>query len=123
MEMNRDIFAYFNGVKAVHGDPLALRRKLTKAFGPSPERMWEDLKSPDDGIREGAEEIFLRAVREAMDLIPFDPVGGHGALDADVYAAYDRFSDYLNTLKKKKESTPTSVQPMDLISSLPNTRG
>ena len=102
MSNSRNIFSYWNGTEKVSGDPLALRRNLTRSFGPNPKPMWDGLQSPAEDVRAEAEDRFLLAVREALNMTPFNSQTSTGALDEDVFAAYDAFNSFLAAIKKKQ---------------------
>lgn len=122
----RGIFAYNDGLQDRFGDPFAIRRRLDAALGnvnkvlldchaddvpPKPDD-WEGAWPPADWSPVEAAVMhaatargrLVEAVREAFEMLPFDPVSGTGALEEQCNAAFTAYSEHA---QKKRTSTAT----------------
>lgn len=117
-ERRKQIFAYYDGARDRHGDPLAIYRRLVRACDGDPERLQEDAESEIPQVASEAEERLMQAVRVAFEMAPFDPVApdpaNAGATDEDCYAALRAYADYL-----EKKSQTDAYSPTFLPSSAP----
>lgn len=112
----RQIFRYFNGLKAVCADPVRIHRKLFLLLEGRLNYWLEQCHADDPDRTDGRDPIgadqakdrVLAAVRESFPMAPFSPEDGMGALEDDCWAALEQFLDFLDQKKTSTESSPTS---------------
>ena len=112
-EKDRQVFGpYFDGQQSRYGDPLAINRRLTAALGGDQSAIAKYHADPQ------AQEAVLRAARIALELVPFDPATGSGALDIDAETALRSFLEFLEGNGSRAGKSPTSSLP--ILDSLPS---
>lgn len=106
MDNSQTVFKYFNGERELYGDPLAIERKLRAACGGKPKELADAVndETADDVKWAAAEEKLIRAVRDALQMAPFDVTTGKGATDATCRKAWDVFWRYMDDQKKMPAS-------------------
>lgn len=109
----KKIFRYFDGSAWVFGDPLALKRRLSRALDGDPNRYLAAL-APESGDEEAfqATEKVIQAVRVAFDMAAFDRNTGGGAKDQHCLDALAAFIDYIHEQKKNGPTLPIASQPL-----------
>jgi hypothetical protein len=110
-DKERDIFHYHNGREWVYGDPLRVWRRLTNALDGQPNEALRAARSDIPAVREEAHEKVLAAAAYALEMAPFDPATGEGALEAQLTAALSAFLADLVKKKMTPASLPTSSGP------------
>jgi hypothetical protein len=114
-----DDFSFFDGVKIIHADPLAIFRILLirtrgkpneladKVYGSAPDET--DLAKLAESWQ--AAEDLVQLVRELFQMQPFDPATGRGARDEHCWAVWDGFCSYMSEQKKTPAPPPTPSSP------------
>jgi hypothetical protein len=95
----RQVFAYFNGLATVYGDPMRVLRAMLAAFDGDPNPTIEQMDSPEPTLWVPAAERMVAAVREVFGMAPFDPATGQGATDADCLAALQAWQGWMAAKK------------------------
>jgi hypothetical protein len=127
-ESERMVFKYFDGEKERYGDPLAIRRRMILACKGKYNVLWEQFFA--DLSREGmseerkislllaaaaAGEDFVPAVRQAFEMVPWNPETGEGATEAHCERAARAWADWCEDAQKKTTNShansPTSSSP------------
>ncbi len=118
--MDKNIFQYFNGERAVYGDPLVILRVFTGRCEGDVEGVFElsQSENPDQSIR--ASERIIAAAREAFKMIPFSEETGAGATDEVVFSVLGSFFEWWSKKKRSGESKPTSEPSSDLSEAIKN---
>ena len=98
-ERERQVFTYFNGVKQVCADPLAVFRKVVAAFDGDVNTTLEQLDSDQPGLWAMATTRMIDVVREAFPMVPFDGDTGEGATDRDCLDALNAWRTWMNAKK------------------------
>lgn len=104
---NKDIFQYWNGERAVFGDPLVILRVFTRHCEGDVEGVFKLTQSenPDQSIV--ASEKVIAAARKAFVMLPFNPEDGTGATDEVVFSELGRFFDWWAKKKSTTANSPT----------------
>jgi hypothetical protein len=114
-----DDFVYFDGLKEVHADRLAVYRQLLIKTRGAPNELIRKVFSvdPKTASIEQLEESW-QAAQELVDLVrdlfkmePFDSTTGKGARDEHCWAVWHAFVDAMADDKKKAETSPTGSIP------------
>lgn len=108
----------------VWGDPIRIHRRLVRALNGDPNRVIKMAADPEPEVDTGveltpeeaaafqlrmqmqnqmrlsAQEELIAAIREAFDMVPFDPVSGSGATEWHCRNAFNRYLDYSERQKK-----------------------
>ena len=123
----RKIFGPYNdGQRAVYGDPAELHARLMSKLGGDPDKVTQQMQSPDAELSYQAWRQWLDAVIFAFEVKPFDKATGQGMQRDDIVALGNSFAEYL---KKNGQppggsptgSAPTTSSPGD--SAMPNLSG
>lgn len=105
-EEERRVFAYHDGTNPVHGDPLAIWRRLLVHFGGDLNEVIEQGRSDVAAVWAPAIGRLVEAVRLVFDMVPFDPAAGTGATDEDCLAALRSWQGWLAKKKPTAGSSP-----------------
>lgn len=102
---------YWTGAVWRFADPLELWRALQRETNGNLQKIVKDARNDDDLIAFPALDHLMPAARKALGMVPFDPVTGTGATEADVHGALNAFWEYLDAKKKAVDTPPTSLPP------------
>src|SRR5574341_2178294 len=98
-ERERDIFGpYWDGVKNVFGDPMAIYRKFRHELGEEPNKVFADAHSDIEQIRFEARNKVVQAVMTAFNMVPFNSDDGTGAKERDCNRV---LADFIDWIEKK----------------------
>lgn len=109
-------FAYFDGVKVMHADRLAVYRQLMIATRGKPNELQNKVFAvkPDEPDLEklmeswNAAEQLVLLVRHLFKMQPFNPQTGQGARDEHCWTVWDAFCEAMDDEKKNPGIGPTS---------------
>jgi hypothetical protein len=112
-------FPYYDGLKIMHADRLAVFRQLLIRTRGKPNELANKVfaVAPDcqdiDKLTESwdAAEQLVLLVRDLFRMQPFDPATGQGARDEHCWAVWDAFVDAMSESKKNGAAPPTSSPP------------
>lgn len=111
-EAERQVFGpYFNGEKLAYADPIRVHRHLNALLDGEVNKYLERSRSEDLAERFNAEERLLPAVVKALNMVPFDPDTGTGALEQDVRAALRAYLEFMDGKKGMGPTSPTYSLP------------
>ncbi len=95
-ETQRRIFGpYWNGVAQVYADPIRVHRLLTHELDGDPNKYLTGAQAEDEPTRFQARNRLLAAATRALDMIPFSPETGQGALESDVMVALSNYLEFM----------------------------
>lgn len=113
-EQQKAIFQYWNGAADVYGDPLRIHNRMCRACEGDPNKLVDRIIGedgefkPENPLSFEAQEMFVRAVRFAFELLPFDPQTGQGAKESDCLRAWNSYTDWLQKKSPSTEQSQTS---------------
>lgn len=102
----RRVFAYHDGAGTVHGDPLAIWRRMLAAFDGDLDVVLEQARHDQAAVWAPAMGRLVEAVRDVFAMRPFDPATGQGATDEDCLAALRAWQGWLAKKKATAASSP-----------------
>lgn len=103
-----EVFQYFDGEKAVWGDPLEIHEALAAHLDGDVNAVLKNAKSEDRSVSLAAFNKLVPAVREAFRLMPFNPETGEGTTWKVCLEVLKAFVAWEEALKKNGAGSPTS---------------
>jgi hypothetical protein len=104
---NRLIFAYSDGVRTRHADPIVIMRAMAAHPKLNLEVHLEQLLSDEPELQIQASEVVVAATREIFDVKPFSDRNRAGLTELETIDLLNDFVLYTDTLKKNGSGQPT----------------
>lgn len=120
-------FIYFDGIKPMHADRLAIFRQILIRTRGKPNELTDRVFKVDPATAsiedltdswEAAEQLDA-LVRELFQMQPFNPATGQGARVEHCWAVWDAFCEAMSEAKKKTDTSRIISPPMDLPTASP----
>lgn len=103
----KDIFQYWNGERAVYGDPLVILRIFTAQLDGDVDGTFKLSQSENPAQAVVAADKIIAAARKALVMLPFSTESGAGATDEVVFSMLDQFFTWWAKKKSTTANSPT----------------
>lgn len=105
----KDIFQYWNGERAVYGDPLVILRIMSKELDGNSKEIWDLTQSENPNQANEAADKIIKAAHKAFAMVPFvhGSESDNGATNEIVFSVLGQFFSWWAKKKPTIANSPT----------------